>query len=168
MSTSVQSLQNNQFAQTPNAPSQQTQVAPREKKVTFQQPPVANASVAGGAPVNTQGGAGVRLPHRLPKQEMELPHPGSVQGKQRVVTGEKEKGLKIPEQHTKVDDGHEQYKEVGVVVLLSMFLFSNIVQDCLACIIPNGRYEGKPTLVTSLVNSLLMGCAFFLIKKFLL
>ena len=165
MSTSIQSLQNNQFAQNPNPPPQQQQQQPpppqpkppqQDKKVTFQQPP------------SQMNGPNPRMPHRLPKQETQLPHPSGMTAPS--VGKEVDKGLKIPPTQVKEPSNNlqEQLKDTGVVVVLSMFLFSNIVQDCFMAIIPNGSYENRATLVTSLVTSLLLGCAHFLVKKFLL
>lgn len=161
MSTSIQSLQNNQFAQNPNPPPKQQppqQLPQQDKKVTFQQPPV------------QMNAPNPRMPHRQPKQETQLPHPSGMSMPSPPSNSETSKGLKIPPQQVTSDNSNlqEQIKEVGVVVVLAMLLFSTIVQDCVMNIIPNGSYEGKATLVTSMLTSLFMGCAFFLIKKFLL
>ena len=152
MSTSIQSLQGANVNTNPNPPAQPQPLGmeQQEKKVTFQQqaPPT--------QPMN-------RMPHRLPKQEMPLPHPGA------PLRPELQKGLKVPPTSTPSNNElNGQLKETGVVTVLSMLLYSNILQDCLMNVIPNGRYENRPTLVVSLLTSVILGCAFFSVKKFLL
>lgn len=165
MSTSIQSLQNNQFAQNPNPPPKQQppqqppqQIPQQDKKVTFQQPPT------------QMNGPNPRMPHRQAKQETQLPHPSGMSIPSHTSNNETSKGLKIPPQQVTSDNNNlqEHLKEMGVVVVLAMLLFSTIVQDCVMNIIPNGSYDGKATLVTSMLTSLFLGCAFFLVKKFLL
>ena len=156
MSTPIQALQNNQG---PPPPAQE------QKKVTFQQPPP-----------NVMKNA----PHRQPKQETALPHPdiGNMPMPQQkpVVKlpkkdSETSKGLKIPpSQENKEEPSNlvDDMKIAGLVVLLSCILFSTPIQDCLMSVLPNGKFEDRPTMITLLVTSLVLGGGVFLSNKFLL
>lgn len=157
MATPIQALQNNQ-----QGPSPATQ---DQKKVTFQQPP----------PSQMKNG-----PHRIPKQETELPHPDignkfippqNKSSMKQPVQQQNEllqKGLKIPDSiNSENGNIQEQLKEVFLIILLSNILFSEPVQDCFNNIIP-GNMEKKQSMISVILASSILGGAFFLSKKFLL